>query len=626
MIPNKLVFFSLLSFAFFLYAPGGNAQLAPKDTMTLFTQHYEEHWADNGNYAFYDTLLQKGKKSRLAKRFLELIIRKESAAKIDTALTIDEEAEFMKFEGTTIHSIRFIKLDLFGQTVYDTTMTEKNWLEKLAEKAHVKTRDFALRENLLFRIGDRIKAVQLVNNERILRQLPFLQDARIVLEPVSEAADRTEVIILIQDKFPFGLRTSLRSSRWFVTLRDINMFGLGHELEGSVFVNNKNGKVGFEGNYQVTNILGTFINSDLKYVNSRENMQYEAILSEPILSPETKYSGEMRYNNQKVIANPYPYIPIVGDTSYHFSEAEFWAAHTFNLGDKQKMINPLQLSVSLGIYQQKYQEQPFELQRDQYYAFHNKNRWLARFYLSQNNYLKSGLIYEYGTTEDIPYGKGIGLTLGTETSEFNTRLFTGADYSQAYFSDIIGYNHFRFGLQGYWHKSSLEQGLFFAEYNWFSKFKPVNHFGFRHFLTLRYKLGIKRYDQEAIGLTSSSRYNSFGNKMTYGNQRLNASWETVAFSPWEFAGFRLAFFGYADGGFLLPREKNEVFKSNYYAGFGFGIRIGNTRLVFQNIELRLAYYPLVPEGENPFFFKSSGSASENIPGFTHIKPDVTPFR
>jgi hypothetical protein len=50
---------------------------------------------------------------------------------------------------------------------------------------------------------------------------------------------------------------------------------------------------------------------------------------------------------------------------------------------------------------------------------------------------------------------------------------------------------------------------------------------------------------------------------------------------------------------LLTPEKYSFFKSDFYTGFGGGVRIRNQNLTFGTIELRLVYFPRKAEMSHP---------------------------
>jgi hypothetical protein len=69
--------------------------------------------------------------------------------------------------------------------------------------------------------------------------------------------------------------------------------------------------------------------------------------------------------------------------------------------------------------------------------------------------------------------------------------------------------------------------------------------------------------------------------------------ENVFFQKRSILNFQTAFFSFFDVGIVGPSEES-IFRQNYYAGLGLGLRIRNENLIFKTIQIRLAYYPNHP--------------------------------
>ncbi len=67
---------------------------------------------------------------------------------------------------------------------------------------HVNTNEKIIRKNLLFAAGDTISPLILSDNERILRQLPYIDDARIIVVPVSD--EEADIIVVTKDVYSIG--------------------------------------------------------------------------------------------------------------------------------------------------------------------------------------------------------------------------------------------------------------------------------------------------------------------------------------------------------------------------------------------------------------------------------------
>ena len=69
----------------------------------------------------------------------------------------------------------------FNQDINDTTPQHRNLGVRIADALHTKTKEKFIKANLFFNEGDKVYPYLLADNERHLRSLIFMQDARIAL-------------------------------------------------------------------------------------------------------------------------------------------------------------------------------------------------------------------------------------------------------------------------------------------------------------------------------------------------------------------------------------------------------------------------------------------------------------
>ncbi len=115
----------------------------------------------------------------------------------------------------------------------------------------------------------------------------------------------------------------------------------------------------------------------------------------------------------------------------------------------------------------------------------------------------------------------------------------------------------------------------------------------RQFIKLNYTFGINRLDIEHLLLDYTDGIRGFGSQIGNGKQRLTLNVENVFFQKKSILKFQTSIFSFFDLGLIGSSQKN-IFKNDYYAGLGIGLRIRNENLIFKTIQLRLAYYPNHP--------------------------------
>ncbi|MGE5189193.1 MAG: hypothetical protein ACM3NF_03965 [Gemmatimonadota bacterium] len=130
--------------------------------------------------------------------------------------------------GVTIGEIRIIR-----QNIFDTEdPREDNWLYRLANRLHIRTRPSVIAHQLLFRPGDPYDPRLLAESERILRSNAYFYDARI--RPGEVRDGRVDVEVRTRDVWTLQPGISFErkggSNTTGITFKETNFLGLGSAL------------------------------------------------------------------------------------------------------------------------------------------------------------------------------------------------------------------------------------------------------------------------------------------------------------------------------------------------------------------------------------------------------------
>ncbi|HEX7063334.1 MAG TPA: hypothetical protein VF200_15280 [Woeseiaceae bacterium] len=127
------------------------------------------------------------------------------------------------------------KIVLLKQNVFDPTQPgEDRWLYRLANRWHILTRDSVIRQQLLFREGDRFRARLLAESGRILRSNDYLYTASV--EPLAFHPETGEVDIIVRTRDVWTLVPGASVSRsgganeYYLSLSEKNLLGRGARL------------------------------------------------------------------------------------------------------------------------------------------------------------------------------------------------------------------------------------------------------------------------------------------------------------------------------------------------------------------------------------------------------------
>lgn len=552
--------------------------------------------------------------------------------KLDTTQFSISENPFKNYNGKTIGNIELIKLKALGTRMDKPDEKPKSFIQKTGNTVNFNTRERVILNNLLFSSGDRVDPLIIADNERILRELPYIKDARIYLKPREDDPEIVDVEIITKDVLALSFDIEARDfDSGVLRVNHKNIFGSGHEIDNRFSVDQSSDqRYSYQIRYRVPNIKRSFISFEANYANT-VNQDFSSVkLQREFISPKIKFAGGIEFTNQRLrfteLSN------IISDEEYDFQTInqrydfqDFWLARAFPLNLKDPIRNErTRLIVSGRISNIKFTLRP-EVDTELNQPFHNRTLAIGSVGISQRRYFKDQLIFGYGRTEDIPYGYQIELLGGYEWAEFGHRYFLGGKASRGGYMGNLGYFLGGFSLESFLKNKIFEQGVFKADFRFFSSLIDLNRWKFRQFINVNYTYGIDRFPNEYIDIRDGNGIRGLKSNTLRGTQRFLINIETVSFTPFEAADFKLAVFGFYDLGMVNNGSKN-IFSEKAQSGMGLGFRIRNDNLTFKAIEIRLAYYPDAPVGIPMTDLSLSGNSGFNFSDFLITRPSPSIFR
>lgn len=568
------------------------------------------------NLLFFDSLKLKASRNHLTKRLYSFVV-------INTDTTFKKhfngpsDAGYSSFSGKRIRKISIQRLNVFGGNINNPSLNDTKKIEDLLNKTHINTNESIIRKNLLFSEGDKISPLLLSDNERILRQLPYIEDARIILLPVSD--EEVDVVVFTKDVYSLGATYEYKGLKsGSVSVFDKNIFGMGQELGLDMpYDNTLPDSPGFGAHYLANNISRSFINLNVFFLNGLGKKTYGFDLSRKLVSSTTKYAGgvsvKMMYTSEDLDT-----LLIPAPLKYNFQD--YWLARSF-LINKESVSR---IIIGARYINNNVFSHPFILP-ESFYSLQRYKIFLASAALSIQKYTKTNLIYGYGRTEDIPYGALLKATVGREFNEFKQRTYLGGELSYGRASNSLGYFYVYGGLSTYLNKSYTEQGLLTFGLNYFSNLIILGNSKVRNFVYLHYTRGFGRYSNECLQFGTDNGFAGFKNDSITGTQKFSVSLESVLFSPVNLYGFRFAFFGFSDFSFLSGTAEN-LGTGYTLSSIGLGIRIRNDNLVFNTLQIRIGYFPNPPVYSRISPVNISGEQMLRPTNFEPGPPSIIPYR
>lgn len=562
--------------------------------------------------------LEKSLQKYWQQEFLKMISKSNSG---DSNIVTDTGLIYEQYSGKIIRNIRVKQCEVFGQTIADTACVPTKWYEKVGNDLHVKTRKKILRKKIDLEKGDTLNPFVLADNERLIRELPYIQSVRIIVTEVGN--DSLDLMFVTKDVYSLGFGFEVYDVSYGKTgVWNKNLFGIGHEFYYYLTWNfNRRHNYGHTVRYRIQNIGNTFITADVSYEDLWAYQAFKISLNRDFLTPEMKYAGGIGYENIKNRINIELQDTILIDKDVDYDLIDVWLGRSFLLSESYTKRKRTNLALAGRVMSYKYFARPEEVSPDYLHEYHSRTMLLGSIGISTQAFKKSYLVYGFGIAEDIPYGVLLTFTAGLEKSEFNNRPYIGFSYSFGTYGLNFGMLNFKIEY-GTFFNNGMEQGALNLT---FSNYSPLyNRYGrynYRLFTKINYKTGINRFSDEFIRLDEDNNIRGLKNPNLTGDQLFNINFESVCYSPHYLAGFRFVYFLFFDAG--LINNKNEILPdSPVYSGFGAGIRIKNENLVFNTIQLRFAYYPVVPANSDLEYVHLSGMTTPRPESFIIPKPYI----
>ncbi len=571
---------------------------------------------DNKNTLFYDSLEIKASRFLFTKKLYDLLVVSGSDSS-SGLISESSQQVFSPYSGKIIRNINIRRLDVFGTNINNPLSYEPTKAEVFLNKTHRNTNEFIIRNNLLFSSGDTLSPILLSDNERLLRELPFIDESRIIVIPVSE--ENVDILVITRDVYSVGAGIDYRSlNKGSLTLYDKILLGMGHELKLNMMYNpDLQDSPGFGAEYNINNIRRSFINLNLFFFEGLGKKTFGFNLERKLVSSTTKYAGGISIR-EMFTTEDLDTMTVPEPLKYNLQD--YWLSRSF-------LIDPVSVTrVILGVRYTNNNvfDHPYILP-DSYHHLQKYKMVLGSISYTKQKYYKTNMIYGYGRTEDIPYGGLITFTGGRELNEFKERIYVGLYAAAGNTVRPLGYFYTSAGLSTFLNDRNTEQGMLLLHTTFFSNLIYLGAYRMRNFIMAEYTRGFDRNTDEFLAYQKDNSFLGVRNDSAGGAQRLSVNIESILFSPRNLYGFRFSFFAYGGLGYLFGTNE-FVSQGEILSSVGLGVRIRNDNLVFNTFQIRLGYYPNLPQYSRANYFIVSGEQLLKPDNFDPGPPTVIPYQ
>jgi hypothetical protein len=560
----------------------------------------------------------------------------------DSAMWKNREHSFDVYGGKQIRFVYYNQLKVFGTTIEDTSVVP-NKLVRFANQLHYDTRTWVIKQSLFFREGDTVNAYKLVDNERYLRRLPFIQDARIYVINSYENSDSIDIVVLTKDVFEYGTSiTAINNTQASATVFNNNLFGAGQKVAFGFSWNNDYMPQWRTGaSYTKYNVAGSFADVSVGYtmLNDKpdaDSGQYEnaayLIVNRPLYSTWAKATGGLTLSSNKSV-NIYN-LPLSMYRDYKYNLIDYWGGYNFTNQYKKTGYNSL--SPNFGIefrqFNMDFTQKPTqkELQNNPKYSDHNF--LLGQFVVYHQDFFKTNYFFGFGRTEDIPMGYTYAASFAMDKWDTLRRPYTAIQAQKYWF---LGKNLISttVGLGSFWYKQQSQDAVLHATADYYSNLFRLHGPKLREFLHADYVICFNPVIYKSMPVNINRENGIFGYRNTqYNNyQRLNLSAQTNYYSPISIYGFKFNFYLLMQAS-LLASYNQSILQGPLYTGFTVGCQIRNENLSFNTLQISASYQPFVGQGyqavygPKSIFVYITSVTPFNFPIFALTQPTLIQYR
>lgn len=522
------------------------------------------------------------------------------------------ENPFLKYKGKIIRSIETIRLG-FEYKMDDTTQVKNSLAVRAGRRLHKNTRANVIKNNLFFKEGSIVFPYLLADNERHLRELPYIRDAWILVDLSEGSSDSVDVVILTKDVFSIGgkLRLSGRA-KGRAEIREENFLGSGTRILFSAYHEKpRSPQTGIGAEIIRRNISGSFIDwvsgyQDYKFAFSsgrnQENIIYTRI-EKPLVTPYFPTTGALEWSYQRT-KNAYNGDSLYkSDIKYAFYTIDGW--YGYSLDNTRSLYENKEIRVhrfvALRAFKQSFILMPTRFKDTFDFHYTNATGMLASINVFKQIFYKTNFIYGFGRIEDVPEGFSASFTGGYASKQNDgyvvkgniKRPYAGTDLTLSNFRKKGLYVNYTLRIGGYFAHRHFEDVDILFNIDHFTRLRKLSSNWYnRVFLSSGVTLQANQVLNTPLFLNSDFGLPYFNNGTLNSDFRSTVKIESVFYNTTKVLGFRFAPFVFSDA-ILLKPSKHNFNRSDIFTAVGGGVRTRNENLVFGTIELKAFYFPRV---------------------------------
>lgn len=471
---------------------------------------------------------------------------------------------------------------LMHQGSADSGMIAK--FTKIVNSRHNYTNEKLIRQHLIIKEGDLINPDLILENERVIRTLPFIDECKILISTSGDGdPEKVDLIVLLKDRVSWNADIRLNNlDETIINLDILNLYGSGAGLNETIRIRTDKMPVSLgirRSQFNAYNLGGLFLNTSLTDYNDGKLKLQRIRLNRLLTSDIFTYTGGFTYS-------VYDKIDSTGRILMEYDNRDIWLGRSISFKSISEALNSPKMIISGRSDRRKLRDSVFnpdELGGEQI----SRQDRLLNLAVSKRKYYFANYIYELGQTEDVPAGYLFNLTFGQRAWGDSSRYYGGMRYSCGEIFNGIGYLKYDLKLSAWHRKEEMIDGMLDSKIIFFSPLFMSRWLPTRVYWTFKYTRGFNRVGGQRLYLQNPLLPGAVDLSGRNGMERLVMSMEDVFYFRPKHNGIRSAFFVHADAAILSGGSSSIIGQKPIWGG-ALGYRIKHDYLAFNTIQLGIS--------------------------------------
>jgi hypothetical protein len=578
-------------------------------------------------YKKIENYSQKNRFNKFIYRLLFKAKRSETRSQKNARKEFFIKKSFDRNEGKIIREIKIETLDPFGYSVDNYKDEPEKGFEKFGNRLHLKTKNWTIRNLLLFKKNHPLDSLAVKESERLIRRQRYVR--RVIIKPIDiPDSDSVDVSVRVLDSWSLIPTGAVSGSKGRFDLTERNFFGLGHEIENDFSRRFEDGKKAYTGTYTINNIRDTYIKATFMYENDlNDNIRRSARVERQFFSPLTRLAYGAYFENRFYVDSLPDNIGVFENQDFKLETQQYWAGHSFKIfKGRSEDFRSTNLVTTFGYKQVSYKANP-SVAYDPDHFFASEKLYLATIGFNSRKYQQDKYLFNFGNIEDVPYGQVYSVTGGFQDKNNQRRTYFGGRVAYGtYFP--IGYAGINIEAGSFFDENHSQQTTLRVEANYFTNLMSIGSWKVRQFIKPTLVLGNHRVNniKDRVTINEQNGISGFDNPLINGTKKLFTTFQTQTYVPGNWHGFHFSpFFNMNIG--VLGDENHKLFVDKVYSIFSLGVMINNDYLVFNSFQVSFSFYPSIPyQGTNLIKTNTFKNDDLVLPDFQIGEPTVVPYK